>query len=325
MIAALPAFLHHGAMAAPLLLAGDLGGTKTLLALAEARPEGPVIRREARYASREHDRFDTLLADFLAGTPVAAACFGLAGPTDGERAQLTYLPWHLDAGELAARHRLGRVLLANDFAAAAHGLDLLGPGGTVTLQAGNPVADGPRVVLGAGTGLGVAGLLRREGRTVVVPGEGGHMGFSPQDGIQLALWQALHAENGRVTAEDVVSGPGLARVHRHLHGLATTPEAIGAAALAGDAAARATVDLWLAAYGAFAGDVALQWLARGGVFIAGGIAGKLLPHLPAAPFLAAFNAKREHAGLAAAMPIRLVTEERLGLLGALALAAAAAG
>lgn len=313
-------------MTFPLILAGDLGGTKTLLALAEARPGRPLIVREARYPSREHADFTAILAGFLGPDlpPVAAACFGVAGPTDGCTAKLTYLPWHLDGEAIAGRFGIARVLLANDFAAAANWLDLLDAKQLLTLQAGQPIAGGPRIIVGAGTGLGVAGLLSDGGRTRVIAGEGGHMGFSPQSPAQTALWQALYAETGRVTVEDVVSGPGLARIHRHLHGRDLSPEAIGQAARTDETAARATVDLWLAAYGAFAGDLALQWLARGGVFIAGGIAAKLLPHLSASPFIDAFNAKREHHLLAEAMPVHLVTEERLGLLGALALAAAQA-
>lgn len=313
-------------MAPPLIVAGDLGGTKTLLALAEIDAGRPRIVREARYPSREHGDFSTILADFLGATPspIAAACFGVAGPTDGRQAQLTYLPWFLDAGALAGRFGIGDVLLANDFAAAAHGLDLLDASQALPLQAGEPITGAPRIIVGAGTGLGVAGLLSEASGTRVVPGEGGHMGFSPQSPAQAALWQTLYAETGRVTAEDVVSGPGLTRIHRHLHGRDLSPEAIGQAARAAETTARATLDLWLAAYGAFAGDLALHWLARGGVFIAGGIAAKLLPHVSAAPFLDAFNAKREHRSLAEAMPIHLVIEERLGLLGALALAAKSA-
>jgi len=304
-----------------MILGGDLGGTKTLLALAERVGGRPRIVREQRFDSRAHADFADILGDFLAGQPVAAAAFGLAGPTDGRSARLTYLPWHLDAAALAQRFGLGHVLLANDFAAAAHGLDLLEPDHLHTLQAGRPLAAAPRIIVGAGTGLGVAGLIDVHGRTTVVPGEGGHVGFAPQSVEQLVLWQHLFAIHGRVTSEDVVSGPGLGRIHAFLNGEEQTPETIGTAALAGNAAARRTVDLWLAAYGAFAGDLALQWLARGGVFIAGGIAAKLLPALSAQPFLDAFNAKREHWHLAESMPVRLVTEERLGLLGALALAA----
>ncbi len=304
------------------LLAGDLGGTKTLLTLAEFRRGYAVNIREERFASRDFASFDAVLAQFLQGydKPIGCACFGLAGPTDGQRAKLTYLPWEIDGPLLAKRHRINRVLLVNDFAAAAHGLDGLGGGGLLTLRRGVPRGQAPRVILGAGTGLGVAGLVWCDKHYTVIPGEGGHLGFSPQTAEQRAFAAHLAASRGRVTVEDVVSGPGLSRIHAFLAGREVAAEEIGAAALAGDAAARRTVDFWLAAYGAFAGDLALHWLARGGVFIAGGIAAKLIPGLSPRPFLEAFDGKREHSEIAAAMPISLVTDERLGLLGALVLA-----
>lgn len=325
-----------------MLLGGDLGGTKTLLALAELRADGEiVIVDEVRYASADWPDFSPLLADFRArnAVPVSAACFGLAGPVDGDTAKLTYLPWRLDANALAADFALGRVALVNDFVAAASGIELLPADACTTLQAGAPLAEAPRVVVGAGTGLGVAGVLRQAGETIVVAGEGGHQGFSPQSAEQAALWQYLFAQHGRVTAEDIISGPGLARVHAFLGGGNWSPAAIGTAAKQHGAAtsavsaaegtpgpdkttAAAALSLWLSAYGAFAGDLALAWLARGGVYLAGGIAGKLIGGAEAATFLAAFNAKREHRALAEAMPVRLVREERLGLLGALAQARA---
>lgn len=306
-----------------MILGGDLGGTKTLLALAEVVEGVPRILREERFDSRAYGTFDELLAAFLRGEGgVDSACFGLAGPTDGRTAQLTYLPWFLDATALEASFGIGRIYLTNDFASAAHGIELLGPVQLVPLQAGQPVAWAPRVILGAGTGLGVAGLTWHDGHYRVIPGEGGHMGFSPQTPQEADLWRWLYDQYQRVTVEDIVSGPGLARVYQFLTGIARTPAEVGEAALSGsDPGAIATLELWLSMYGGFAGDLSLQWLAQGGVFIAGGIAAKLLPLTSPQPFLAAFNAKREHRHIAETMPVYLITEERLGLLGALALAA----
>ncbi|MBL8439997.1 MAG: glucokinase, partial [Betaproteobacteria bacterium] len=142
---------------------------------------------------------------------------------------------------------------------------------------------------------------------------------------QRALATFLAERQGRVTAEDVISGPGLARIHTFLTGNDLTPAAIGSAALAGDEEARRTVTFWLGAFGAFAGDLALQWLARGGVYLAGGVAAKLLAELPLDPFVAAFRDKREHRSLAEQMPVQLIRDERLGLLGALTLAGRQAG
>ncbi|WP_278045704.1 glucokinase [Rhodocyclus gracilis] len=327
------------------LLAADVGGTKTLMLLAEAsadsdadgrqpahapRPTSPRIIVERRYQNADWPDFSTLLADFLGadGEPVAAACFAVAGPVTGTTARLTYLPWQLDAAALAKRFAIGDVLLVNDFLAAARGIDALPATALRTLHAGKPQPGAARVVVGAGTGLGVAGLLERGEETRVVPSEGGHQGFAPYSLEHAALWQDLFAQNGRVTAEDVVSGPGLTRVMAFLGGGEWPPAQISAAARgeerppAIDAAkARTALALWFSAFGAFAGDQALTWLARGGVYLAGGIAAKLMDETQQARFLAAFLDKREHRSLTAEMPVHLVTDERLGALGALALAA----
>ena len=192
----------------------------------------------------------------------------------------------------------------------------------VPLQAGRPLPLAPKLVVGAGTGLGMAILVFHGDRWLVVPGEGGHTGFSPQDEAQARLWQVLKNEYGRVTAERVVSGPGLSEIHRILSGRRMTPAAIAGAALDGsDAAARRSVDMFLSAYGSFASDMALAVMARGGVFLAGGIAAKLLPLLADSPFLESFRAKAEHAALAADMPVAVATDASLGLRGAAVLAA----
>jgi glucokinase len=308
-----------------MILGGDLGGTKTLLALADTVAGEIRIVRQQRYASADYPTFDALLGEFLADAPaIEAACFGVAGPTDGQQAQLTYLPWQLDSTELGRRFAIARVVLANDFAAAAHGLPLVETQQVLTLHSGQPIAKAPRIILGAGTGLGVAGLVWENGRYRVIPGEGGHFGFAPQTRQQGELWHWLLERNSRVTTEDVVSGPGLARIYAFLGGRPQQPEEIGNAALAGhDPLAGQALALWLSCYGAFAGDLALHWLARGGVYLAGGIAARLMPNTDTTPFITGFLAKREHRNLVQEMPVYLLTAEDLGLRGALALASTA--
>ncbi len=210
-----PPATHRTAM----ILGGDLGGTKTLLALAEQQDGRFRVVREQRFASQDYPSFDTLLTGFLADAPpIDAACFGVAGPTDGKTAKLTYLPWQLSTARLSRQFGIGCVTLVNDFAAAAHGLDLIEPAQIRTLHAGQPVARAPRVVLGAGTGLGVAGMVWDGNRYRVIAGEGGHIGFAPQTAQQGELWHWLLEQNGRVTTEDIVSGPGLARIYAFLGG-----------------------------------------------------------------------------------------------------------
>jgi len=167
-------------------------------------------------------------------------------------------------------------------------------------------------VIGAGTGLGMAILAGQD----ILPSEGGHVGFAPRDDTQLRVWTVLQQEHGRVTAERVISGPGLAAIHRVLAGADLDPAVIAERALAGETAARRTTDLFFAAYGAFAGDMAMTVLARGGVYLAGGVTQRLLPLLAGSDFLAAFNAKAEHADMVRRMPVWVVTDPEIGLRGA---------
>ena len=325
-----------------MILAGDIGGTKAMLQLAQVR-QGvikPVF--EARFAAASFTGFAAVLAQFLQDyrqqsgrkAVLASACFGAAGPVMGERIQMTNLPWFLDAAAIQREFGIGRVRLVNDFEAAASGIEVLEPGDSKVLQQGEPLAQAARVVMGAGTGLGVAYVLPQGNRYKVIAGEGGHAGFAPANEEQMRLWQALHARFGRVSVEYVVSGPGLVRVYEFLR--AALPElasneacasADGAAAISlhaqehGDPLACRALDLFIACYGAVAGDHALAAAARGGVYIAGGIAPKIIDRLAAGGFMAAFNAKGVHAQMNARIPVRVVTTERLGLLGAALIAA----
>lgn len=307
-------------------LAGDIGGTKTLLAL--ANETGVVFER--RYPSREWDDFPGLLRAFLdeaaPGEPIAAACLGVAGPVADNRAKVTYLPWHIDGQTLAQAFNLDSVSVVNDFTAAAQGVAALPPEDLVALQEGHAASHAPRLLVGAGTGLGVAALVPEGGGWRTIGGEGGHIGFAPADEAQLAVWRHLQRRGGRVTAENVISGPGLAAIYGSLCKVspgttATEPAEVVAAATSGDPMAARALDLFIAAYGAFAGDLALLFMARGGVYLGGGIAPKILPRLQAGGFVRAFRARGAHAGLMPDFPIHVVTNERLGLLGAIAIAA----
>jgi glucokinase len=217
--------------------------------------------------------------------------------------------------------------VVNDFVAAAQGVATLPPDALVTLQEGLPQPHAPRLLIGAGTGLGVAALLPEGGGWRTVGGEGGHIGFSPANEEQLAVWRHLQRPGGRVTAENVISGPGLVAIFDSLGKVSPQGTAIGDPAAIVAAApecprARQALELFIAAYGAFAGDLALLFMARGGVFIGGGIAPKILPFLQEGGFSRAFRRRGAHAALMAGFPIRVITEERLGLLGALSIAAA---
>ena len=328
------------------ILAGDIGGTKTLLALYAGKARAPVY--EQRYAAREFTDPEALLARFLeeagaalrARPRIEAACLGVAGPVVGERVRVTNLPWIIDAAVLGDRFAIGRVRLLNDFAAAAWGIGRLAPADLVTLQLGDPLAEAPRVVLGAGTGFGIAYVVPGSNGGHPIAGEGGHCAFAPANEEQNALWRHLRQQLGRVALEDVVSGPGLARIYNFLSESAGTRDgARRGAPMASEAAAEiarlaiegadplacAALDCFIACYGAAAGDHALNIMARGGVYIAGGIAPRILPRLLAGGFLAAFNDKGAYTAHAGRMPVHVVLEDRLVLIGAAVVAGRATG
>ena len=294
-----------------LTLAADIGGTKCLFGLFD----GDRLVFERRLASADFSDFPQALDAFLklAGdSAIDRACLAIAGPIgdNGRHARLTNLPWQVDAAALERKFKLPHITLANDFAAAALGAVTAAPHDLVSLQKGEPLATAPRLVVGAGTGLGMAVVLPEGKGWRVMPSEGGHVAFAPADEQQAALWNFLQRRHGRVTWERVVSGPGLAAIHEFITGEACPADEAGELALT----------LFLSTYGAFAGDMALATLARGGVYLAGGIAAKHLPKFASGNFLAAFNAKAEHADIAARMPIHIATDPAIGLHGARLLA-----
>ena len=320
------------------VLAGDFGGTKALLGIAAFAGEAPRFDFIRRYASADFSGIDALLARFridagaaLAG--VTGACLAVAGPIDAgdRRARFTLLPWIAEADAL--EKMLGiPLVLANDFAAVAAGIAILPAAGRLTLQTGEPLANGVRLAIGAGTGLGMACLVPVAGQFSILPSEGGHIGFAPADALQDEFAAFLRAEQGRATAQRVISGNGLVSLYRFLSArqavdwpdplAAQDPAAaIGARALADpDSLARRAVEVFMAAYGAFCGDMALALMARGGVFLAGGVTQKLLPLLQAGTFMTAFNDKLDHVALARRMPVHAVIEAEIGLQGAAVLA-----
>jgi glucokinase len=241
------------------------------------------------------------------------------------RIELTNRDWCIDPDALARRFAIDHVRVINDFEAAATGIAYLGDDATVTLQPGVPMASAPQVVIGAGSGLGVAYVLQDGRRRHIVSSEGGHASFAPTSLEQAELWRYLFDRKGRVTTEDVVSGPGLLRIHEFLCWRSGTPPPLGAlepatiaeSAIAGTEllCARA-LDLFIECYGAIAGDHALSVCARGGVFLAGGIASRILPRLTGGGLIAAFTAKGPQRALAATIPVRVVTDETLPLIGA---------
>jgi len=310
---------------APALVA-DIGGSTSRFALVVAGqrphalltlPNDTVPNIEAAIA-HYLDRVD--------GKPKFAV-FAVAGPVSGDDVKLTNRDWCFRIPVLAARFGFGQLRVINDFEALAWALPRLDGGDTRPIGRRLDPAGGAKVVLGPGTGLGVAALAPIDGSWNVVPSEGGHATFGPQAGEEEAVFARLRAECGHISAETILSGPGLARLHRVLHAQAAklASEAIVDNARAGDAAARSTIALFVRLLGRFAGDVALTFKATGGVYIAGGVAMALGALFDDALFRSAFEAHPPYQSMLAAVPSYLMTCEEPGLLGCAAVVERLAG
>ncbi len=317
-----------------MILAGDVGGTKTRLALYAPGASARAPEREQRLPSREFDSLEALVRVFIGSSRVALsrAVFGIAGPVVGNRTETTNLPWTLDGASLGRAIGCPHVTLLNDLETTGWGLSMLAASEQRTLQAG--VAEpGNRAMIAAGTGLG-EGVLVWDGVTHrPTPSEGGHADFGPQDALEDALNVWLRARHGHVSYERVLSGPGLADVYRFLadagHAranddvaarFAADPDPAGvvsAAALDGSCE-RATLalDRWLRIYGAEAGNLALKSLAVNGVFVGGGIAPRVAAAFGRAGFIEAFRRKGRLSPVLERIPIYLVLDDRAALWGA---------
>jgi glucokinase len=308
---------------------GEQGGTHTRLARARVDVDGRVeLADVSRHRNAEHTGLAAILRSFLAtGPTVETCCLAVAGPTDGRRVRFTNLDWDIDADVLAADLGLRRVRLVNDFAAVGWGLDALAGGDLRPLQVAPRVAGAARVALGAGTGLGVSLCVHDGHGYRPLPTEGGHIGFAPADPEQDRLLAFLRARHGRASLERILSGPGLVDLHRFCLTEAGRPEpagsavpdaaAISAAGLdGGDAQAVAALRLFARIYGQAAGDYALATRAEGGVYLAGGIAPRLLPVLESGEFLAGFHAKGRFSDWMHNLPVDVVLDADVGLRGA---------
>ena len=307
------------------LLVGDIGGTHTRLAIAEVGIGNKVrISPVERFLNQTHTNLTITLRDYLATQKrLTRASLAVAGPTDGQSCNLTNLGWQIDAQQLGDELGL-RLTLLNDFAAVGWGVNALSPENIHSLQTGNPKPSAARVVLGAGTGLGVA-LCAPQGKVWrPLPGEGGHIAFAPLDAEQDALLAFLRsAHHGRVSVERILSGPGILSLYRfECTRLNQTPAlqdsaAISAAALTrSDTAAEAALQLFVRIYAQTAGDLALVGGAHGGVYLAGGIAPQILPFLQTPAFLDAFLAKSRFSDWMRTIPLSVVLDPDIGLKGA---------
>jgi len=317
-----------------MILAGDIGGTNTRLALVEAAPGGMRILFEKTFPSRERTSLETALAEFLALHRAAftKASFGIAGPVRNGRCEATNLPWVVDAKSVAKRLRLKRVGLINDLVANAYGIALLRGKDFVTLNKGDRNAQGNQALISAGTGLGEAGLLWDGKAHRPFASEGGHTDFAPRNHLEAELLDYLMKRHGRVSYERIGSGPGLVNAYRFFRdrGKGKEPAWLAEELRVGDPAAvisrRAldgksplciqALDLFVSVYGAQAGNLALTVMATGGVYLGGGIAPKIVSKLKEPGFMNAFTAKGRLSPLLREIPVRVIMNPKTALLGA---------
>jgi glucokinase len=315
------------------VLAGDIGGTKTAVGIAEVGPRSLSLLATRTYPSAEFGGLEQILEDFLSGDrPPGAAAFGVAGPVQRGRAKVTKLPWTIEETFLSKRLAIPRVRVLNDFVAAALGIPRLPARAFTLLVPGTAESGGPIGVLGAGTGLGQAVIVVAGGARIVVGSEGGHVDFGPRDEREDRLVRFVRRRFGRVDRDRLLSGEGIGHIYDFLKSdrkARDTPAVarafesedraavISGFALSGrDRLCRDALSLFVSIYGSEAGNLALQYRATGGVYLAGGIAGKILPALKEKAFRESFRSKPPLEGMLAKIPVRVVREPRLGLIGA---------
>ena len=324
-----------------MILAGDVGGTKVHLALYEFINGNLTYTRDERYPAKDYSGLEEIVRIFLGADTVTSACFGVPGPVRDGRLRLTNLPWTLDSRELAQHLKIDHVFLINDLEANGYGVAELKADQIYSLAEGDASQIGNRALIAAGTGLG-EGILAWNGRIhVPMPSEGGHSDYAPRNEDEIDLLRYLKQKyNGRISCERVVSGMGLTNIYdflRDVRGMeepewlaerlsSEDPNAVitELALAAKSEICEKALDMFVAAYGAEAGNLALKVLSIGGLYIGGGIAPRILEKLKDGTFMRSFTDKGRLSQLLINMPVRVILESRAALLGAAAYAEARA-
>ena len=330
-----------------IVVAGDIGGTKTILQAIQFRTDHKQydIIFEKLFPSKEYDSFYALIGEFMASLhtqhktlTVESACLAVAGPIDhnqsDQTAKITSLPWEISTSTLQALLDIKSVILLNDFEAIGYGIELLKADELALLKQGDTVPEGNRVILGAGTGLGVCQVLRHENSYYVQATEGGHNSFAPTDKTQLEFLSYMLERHNHVSYDRVLSGPGLVNIfsffvdkyeqqtHSTVKNIFSKKDVAQAITenIQELECCKLTIDLFAKIYGSQAGNTALVSLAYGGVYLAGGIAPKLLPYLKDSAFSHYFTKKGRMESLLKSIPVRVITNQKVGILGAAAMA-----
>ncbi|HEV2714166.1 MAG TPA: glucokinase [Terriglobales bacterium] len=317
-----------------MILAGEIGATRTRLAAFETA--GNKLQRvvERIYASQEHSGLSQIIAGFIKteGIPVHSACFGVAGPVKGGRSKISNLPWVIDSRELAQQLKLDSIGLLNDLEAYAYGIDALESNDFITLSEGSEDAEGNRAVISARTGLGMAGLFWDGFRHHPFACEGGHTDFAPRNDLEMELLAYLQKKYGHISCERILSGPGIKNIYDFLRDAKKAdepkwlkeqmsaaqdpPALISQLALESKSAiCEQTLSMFVSIYGAETGNCALNFMSTGGVFIGGSIAAKIVPKMRDPIFMQSFLDKGRMEPLLREMPVKIVLNDDSGIIG----------
>jgi glucokinase len=318
-----------------MILAGDIGATRTRLAAFETEGNRLQCVVEKIYMSHDHGGLSEILPQFIRGEgiPVHSACFGVAGPVRSGQSKISNLPWTIDSRELAKQLRLSSVGLLNDLEAYAYGIDALESKDFITLSEGSEDAEGNSAVISARTGLGVAGLFWDGFRHHPFACEGGHADFAPRNALQMELLAYLQQRYGRISCERILSGPGIRNVYEFLrdthkvdepawlrdqiNAAQDVPALISQLALEGKAAiCDQALTIFVSVFGAETGNCALRYMTTGGIFIGGSIAAKIVAKMRDPVFLQSFLDKGRMEVLLKDMPLKIILNDGCGLIGA---------
>ena len=316
-----------------MLLAGDLGGTKTLLGRFSRAPARPVPIAVETFRTTDYASLVEMVDAFLARQsegrpPIEGACFGVAGPVLDDQSEITNVGWRVDGRAVAIEFGLASVRLLNDLVAIAHSVPVLEPHELYTLQEGEPNLSGNAALIAAGTGMGQSYLFNDGRRLVPAPSEAGHVDFAPRTPREMELTAWLTARRGRAEVEQVISGLGLGNLYRFTHetpcrgmeavrDAAVIPPLLSKNAMTGTCdRCKEALDLFVSAYGSEAGNLALRAVATRGIYIGGGIAPKILPALETGVFLRSFEDKPPMTDLLETIPVKVILNPQAGLIGA---------
>jgi len=318
-----------------MILVGDIGATRTRMAAFDAEGNKLKLAVDKTYKSGNHEGLREIISDFIKseGIPAHSACFGVAGPVRRGRSKISNLPWTIDARELATQLKLESVGLINDLEAYAYGIDALESKDFITLSEGSEEAEGNRAVIAARTGLGVAGMYWDGFRHHPFPCEGGHADFAPRTDLESELAHYLRQKHEHVSCERILSGPGIKNIYdflrdtkkaeepgwltKEMSDAKDQPALISKMAMEGKAPiCDQALTMFVGIYGSEAGNCALHFMATGGVFIGGSIAGKIAPRMKDPVFMKSFLSKGRLGSLLTDIPVKIVLNDDAGIIGA---------